>query len=375
MTMGSKFSLLALGAAWLVSACAPRKIDLGGAPDASVFYVGPDGAVLDGTADAPDAADALPVVDAPTDLGPPCIVGGTSALEPTTLGCAQAPLGRVVVAGGYVYWTVQGGGPIVLRAPLNGGGPEALASDSAGAFGILVDDRFVTYTQPARGRVMRVPVDGHSEPQALATKVAAPSLLATDGKSIYWTGAPTEAGMGVVEKLDLAPEAVPVTLADGQALPRAIAVRDGFVYWTDFMDGTVLRAEDHLLGPADAAVRTVTRLASGLKNPTDLLLVGDFAYVPDRAGHVVRVPLDGGALEIVTDVDGQPYGLATDGASLYWSVLGNAGGIFAGPLSPSIGKGARFVGGQPDPHFLAVTSDNVYWAAWGPRPSLRRLAR
>lgn len=371
MTKRLKSCLLAFGAAGLVSACAPRKVELGGSPDASAFFVPPDG-----SADAPDAVDALPVVDAPTDLGPPCVPGGTSALVPTTLGCAQGAVGRVVVSGDHVYWTVQSGGPIVLRAPLTGGGPEALASDFSGAFGILVDGGFVTYTQPSRGRVMRVPLAGHSAPEVLATKVPSPYLLATDGKSLYWTGAPTTGmGAGVIQKLDLEPESMPVTLADGQAQPRAIAVRDGFVYWTDFMDGSILRTEDHLLGPADAGVLTVTRLATGLENPTDLLLVGDFAYVPDHAGRVVRLPLAGGALEVVADVDGQPYGLATDGASLFWSVLGADSAIFAGPLTPSIGKGRRFVGGQPDPHFLAVTSDNVYWAAWGPRPSVRRLAR
>ena len=136
-------------------------------------------------------------------------------------------------------------------------------------------------------------------------------------------------------KLDLTPGAAPLTLVDGQSQPRALALRDGFVYWTDIVDGTILRTLDHLTGPADAGVRTASRLASGLAAPTDLVLVGGFAYVPDHAGHIRRVSLEGGALETVADVDGPPYGLATDGTSLYWSVLHGPGGahLLAHPLS------------------------------------------
>ena len=51
------------------------------------------------------------------------------------------------------------------------------------------------------------------------------------------------------------------------------------------------------------------------------------------------------------------------------------GGIFKAPLDASGAAGMLFVGGQVDPHFLAVTADNVYWTTWGPRPAVHRLAK
>jgi hypothetical protein len=220
---------------------------------------------------------------------------------------------------------------------------------------------------------MRVPLSGGTA-VALADKLDEPWLLASDGASLYWTEG--QIGHGKVRKLDLAPGAEPVTLIDGQAHPRAIAVRDGFVYWTDVDDGTILRAPDHLLGPADGGVRTASRLASGLSKPTDLLLIGDFAYVPDQLGHIQRVPLAGGDLEEVAAVDGAPYGIATDGRSLYWTVLGNGGGLFAAP--PAACAGCKFpalVPDQIDPHFIAVTADSLYWSTWGTNPAIHRLAK
>ena len=377
----SKAAGLVAAAALCLAACAPRQSDLGRVTDAS----SPDGAP-DGAPDAaPDAAfdEALDAaadgvedgrLDAAADLGPACQIGGTRGDLPVTLGCTEAPLGRIVIGGDHLYWTVQGPGAIVMRAPLTGGGGEALAFDDAGAFGLAVDATFVYYAQPARGRIMRLPLAGKGVPEALATQLDQPLWLASDGKSLFWTGGQA-GGAGTVMKLALTPGAEPVTLVDGQSQPRALALRDGFVYWTDIVDGTILRTPDHLLGPADAGVRTASRLASGLKVPTDLLLIGAYAYAPDRAGHVQRVPLEGGALEAVADVDGQPYSIASDGVALYWSVLGAGGGIFTGPLAPGAGKGTLVVGDQPDPHFVVLTAQHVYWSTWGAYPAVHRLAR
>jgi hypothetical protein len=355
MTNGSRFAVSA--AALCLAACTPRE-HLGDATDAATMTDAVDDTSADGG--APDRADDS------VDLGPPCVIGGTSADLPITVGCAQAPPGRIVIGGDHVYWTVQAAGAIVVRALLAGGGPEPLVYDNAPAVGLVVDAAFAYYTQPSPGRIMRIPLAGGA-PVALATKLDAPLFLASDGASLYWTGGSTD---GTVMKLDLAPDAKPVTLIDGQKKPRAIAVQDGFVYWTDFADGTILRAADHLTGPADAGVLTANRLASGLVGPSDLVLVGGYAYAPDKAGHIRRVPLGGGDLETFADVPGTPFGIATDGVSIYWSTLGADGGIFSAP--PAMGFP---IGGQDDPHALAATTDNVYWATWGGRPAVHRFAK
>jgi hypothetical protein len=358
----------ALAVACGLGACAKHEQLGGGEADAAADTdaVAPD-ASTDGAADRADAAPKQP----------PCRLGGTRADLPTTIGCAQAPLGRLVVAGGFVYWTVQGAGPIVLRAPLVGGVGEELVRDTSGAFGLAVDDTYVYYTQVSVGRVMRVPLAGGIA-HVLAKNVGQPIFLVKDGASLYWTDAEVD---GKIVKLDLVDGAQPVTLIDGQTAPRALAVRDGYVYWTDVKDGTLLRTLDHLTGPPDAAVRTANRLATGLKIPTDLVLVGDFAYLPDQNGFIQRVPLGGGDLEPVASTVGAPYGVASDGTSIFWTTLGIPGGIFKAPLDNprlpdgGVAGGDLIFGGQADPHFVTVTNENVYWTIWGTSPGVARLAR
>jgi len=284
-----------------------------------------------------------------------------------------------------------------MRAPLAGGGAEPLAFDNAGAFGLVVDATFAIYALPGPGRIMRVPVAGGA-PVALATNLDQPRSLATDGASVYWTQGITQ---GRIMKLDLSPGAKPVTLIDGRAQPRAIAVQGGVVYWTDITDGTLLSTPARLERPADAGTYDAdahadadadadgghadadadarsnlpppTVLASGLKIPTDLVLFGGFAYLPDQAGHIRRVPLGGGALETVADLDGAPYGVATDGMSIFWTKLGPDGGLFAAPLAG--GALVSIVGGQIDPHFIAVTAEHIFWGTWGAYPAIHRLTR
>ena len=219
---------------------------------------------------------------------------------------------------------------------------------------------------------MRVPLQGGA-PTVLVSALDAPKFLATDGTSLYWTGG--RLNNGSVMKLALnAAGATPEVLIDGQSEPFAIAVAGGYVYWTDLGDGTIVRTPDHLLGPADAGVHTASRLAAGLKGPTDLVLVGAYAYAPDQAGVIRRVALEGGDLELVADAQGKPYGLATDGAAIYWTTSGEGGALFTAPLGANV-AGTKIIGGQADPGYLAVTTTDVYWATLRGQPTIERLAR
>jgi hypothetical protein len=350
-----------------LAACKPEPRG-GAAADAAPAAdsgVGGDGASGDGATDRPAAGKATP----------PCLLGGTRADLPTTIGCPAAVPGHLVVAGDSIYWTVQGPGPIVMRAPLIGGPGLELARDTAGAYGLAVDDQFAYYGQPSLGRIMRVPLTGGLSVTLTKSATAQPIFLVKDGASLYWTDAEVD---GKVMKLDLTDGAQPVTLMDGLSKPRALAVRDGYVYWTDLVDGTLMRTLDHLTGPADASVRTASQLASGLTTPTDLMLVGDYAYVPDGHGFIQRVPLAGGALEVVVGARGTPYGIATDGVTLYWSTLGVPGAILEAPFDDDggvPGQPVPGIGHQNDPHFVAVTSENIYWAVWGASPAVNRIAK
>jgi hypothetical protein len=393
MTNGSRRAACAVALA--LAACTPERAHVAATTDAGHVDAARDRASggarethADVRAEVHADVPAAPEVDA----GPPCVVGGTSELLPVTVGCASSPLGRLAIAGDHVYWTVRGSGAVVVRAPLAGGAPEALVYDGAAALGLAVDATFVYYTQPAVGRVMRVPVGG-GLPVALAKGLDDPSFLAiespsaagdgpTDGggvASLYWTGGQVR-GAGTVMKLALSSGATPVLLIDGQTHPYAIAVQDAFVYWTDLDDGTILRTA--AAGPGDGGVRTASRLAAGLTGPADLVLAGGFAFAPDQTGHIQRVPLAGGALEPIIDVSGIPAGVATDGVSIYWSTFGNDGGIFTAPLSPSAAASTKDGGvpslvptPQPDPFAIAVSATDIYWTTLGGHPSIRRFAK
>jgi hypothetical protein len=348
------------------AACQQRANDISlSQADAAVDRAGAGG---DASGDAPEG-------------GVTCVRGGTTALFPITVACAQVTPARVVTDNDFVYWTVQGGGAVVMKAPVAGGAPEPLVFDSAEAVGLAVDRVFVYYTQRSVGRVMRVPIAG-GQAVALATKLDSPLFLATDGASLYWTGGQTT-GTGTVMKLALDQGAKPITLIDGQSRPRAIAVDGGYVYWTDFLDGTLLRTLDHIDATADGGARQATRLATGLNRPSDLAVRDGYAYLPDQPvlpdqpGRILRVPTTGGDVQCLATMTGTPFGIATDGISVYWSTLGD-GAIF----KTSVDKTTidcltvpPFAPGEADPHFLTVDPLAVYWGTWGHGGAIRKIAK
>jgi hypothetical protein len=339
---------------------------LGGCrPHASGVASSPDGApAADAGADAADGPEA----------GPRCVPGGTTALLPTIVACGPALPTRLAMDGENVYWTDQRRGTIVFKAALAGGGPTVLVYDDQAAVGLAVDATYVYYTQPARGAVMRVPIAGGAA-RPIAAGLAAPTYLALgdapDGPSLYWAGGAT-LGEGTITRLSLAEGALPETLIDGQQKPRALAVGGGFVYWTDFADGTILRAPDHLAATTGTSIRVATRLAAGITQPSDIVLADGYAYFPDGVGRIARVPVGGGAVETVTGVTGSPFGVATDGLSVYWTTTGR-GGIFKAPLGANV-PATTIVDGEHEARFLVANPTNVYWGVWGDGGSVRRMA-
>jgi hypothetical protein len=282
---------------------------------------------------------------------------------------------RLAVDAVNLYWTDRRGGAVVFKAPLAGGGATVMVYDDTPAEGLAVDATYVYYTQPARNRVMRVPIAGGAA-RVIAAGLDAPSFLALghapDGPSLYWTGGQRQ-GEGKITRMSLAVGALPETLVDGQTLPRALAVGNGSVFWVDSVDGTVLRAADHLDLSAESPIRVVTRLASGLKLPSDIVLVGGYAYVPDLAGRIARVPLAGGALETVAKVVGFPFGIASDGVAVYFTTTGR-GGVFKAPLGANV-RPTTIIEGEVEARFLVASPDDVYWGAWGEGGTVRRMAK
>ncbi|HVZ71172.1 MAG TPA: hypothetical protein VHJ20_02255 [Polyangia bacterium] len=311
---------------------------------------------------APDAGDAR-------DAGPTCTLGGKSTLAPATIACGQGATGRVVLDGDDVYWAVQAPGAVVMHAPQVGGAATAVTTAKSPAVGLVVVKPWAYFTLFASGQVARAPLAG-GRVEVVADGLDRPAFLATDGASLYVTAGHDHAGAVLQIPLS-APK--PVVLIDGLSRPRGVAISGGFVYWTDFLDGTLMRAPAHLdASVADGGVRTAARLAAGLSGPSDLALADGHAYLADQRGMIVRVPLAGGDPQIVAAAHGTPYGVATDASFVYWTTLLD-GGVFRAPLAG--GDVTTLAIGQSDAHFLAVGADTVFWAAWGDGGAIRRVSK
>jgi hypothetical protein len=313
------------------------------------------------------AVPASSGTDAPTSDAAACVLGGSTPSAPVTIACDQRTPARLVVDANNVYWTVETPGAVVMKAALSGGAAQTLVQDSGAAFGLAVDATYVYFTQPAAGRVMRVPIAGGAA-VPLATQVDGPLSLAIDGASLYWTGG---TAVGSIMKLPLRDGATATVLLTGLGRPRAIAVDGGFVFWTDFADGSVLRAPT-----ADAdggAPPTPMRLTYGLKQPADLVVLGGYAYVPDQAGRVLRVPVAGGAPEKLADTVGVPFGIGCDGVFVYWSTLGQ--GTISKTAITGLDPVQSLATGQADPHFLVLAADAIYWGNWGDGGTVNKIAK
>jgi hypothetical protein len=333
---------------------------------------------------------------------------------------ARAAAGAVglVLVGGYAYYTLPTLG-LVMRVRLAGGLPQVVTSQVTYPVLVTSDGAalYVTAGVENKGTVSKValaPGDaGPTAPVTLADGLAHPRGIVAAGGYVYWVDftdgtllraadhleepprGPVEAGVdgaagrpsdGAAEGATADTTDAP---SDGAARDAGDGVTDGTAHGAarDAADGVTDgpadgAARDAADGPADgaadgtahgAAAPTISRLASGLTNPSDLTLRDGFVYLADRVGHLVRVPHGGGNPQtVVPDAHGVPYGVATDGLSLYWTTLGD-GGVFKAPLAG--GPVTTLVTGEADPHFLAVSAGAVYWGAWGGGGVIKRFAK
>lgn len=257
--------------------------------------------------------------------------GAPSTLVPIASVRAIVPFGE------YVYFAQSSfGNGRIARAPRDGGEPQIIAS-SPGARDLAIADGHVYWSDPGSsldtGQLFRATLDG-SEVTLLADGLAQPSDIALDADFIYVSssgqscGVSSEGGASCIGGGILrVPRAggAPEQVVPSDDIVPSFWLHDGELYWfasfpPRLMVAPPLGAERELAnvlaegagpltsdgealywGSEDKVLRlpfesaTVTRLATNLEYPSNVAVRGDWAYVAEGTGRILRVATDGSA--------------------------------------------------------------------------------
>src|SRR5262249_16731479 len=146
----------------------------------------------------------------------------------------------------------------------------------------------------------------------------------------------------------------PTVLADDQRRPFRLAVRDGTLYWTDNLAGTIMKM------PATGG--TPTMLASSPDNPSAIAVAdGTLYWSTFNPGTIRSMPL--AAPGVVTTVvpDTFAANLFVRNGTLYWSnteIIDGSSTIFA---LPARGRAPTPLASTPGSDAAVADAVNLYW--------------
>jgi sugar lactone lactonase YvrE len=153
--------------------------------------------------------------------------------------------------------------------------------------------------------------EGDCQPVLVAGQQSEPAYVALDATHVYWTNS----GNGTVWRANKdGTNAVPI--AQGQASPWVIRVRNGRVYWTQDTGGGFVAS-----APADGS-GPVFDLSGPQPSPRGIDVDDTYVYFDTEdqdAGTMRRVQLDGGGLTTIASQQGSPKDLIVTPTSVLWA--------------------------------------------------------
>lgn len=222
----------------------------------------------------------------------------------------------------------------------------------------------------------------------LASGLPGPWGIATDGTNIYWADSGTSdnnytdgdiAGCSLNGACSIPSQRF--LIADGLASPNMLVVSGGKAYWTN-SDGTVMSAPVSLMPGAK------TTIASGRPNPYGITTNGTTLYWAERGttaksyadGDIVSCPTSGcasGQVTVLATNQSDPSRVLLDGlGNLYWNSLGKAIIGMDGTITIMANTGSLVkcttamcapsaqATGIDTPYAIATDGNSIFMATW-----------
>ena len=212
-----------------------------------------------------------------------------------------------------LYWG-DNANDAVYRADLDGQNAVQLAASQPVPLLLAANDTQLYWLDAGNDELNRVPVAGGTITN-LTTGVASSRGLALSDTHVYWSNH----GGDKIEALALdgsdggTPQVFYESATD--IGPHGLAVHGDKLYWADNATATIECIN------LDGTGRQTLVQGQGLENPYGLAVTMDAIYWADAGTDKIQAAdLDGANVrDVVTDLNGSVFDLATDGRSLYWA--------------------------------------------------------